>query len=270
MDALATTAHYLFDQEDAAPRELELVLGQVVACSRRHPHKEINQDTAALLPHPAGAVLAVADGMGGMTGGERAARVALETLGAHVAAAAPEPQALRSALLTGIEEANRAVLELGVGAGATLAVLLLREGSAQPVHVGDSMVLHVGQRGRVKSLTIPHSPTGYAVEAGLLTEEDAMHHAERHVVSNYLGFDGMRMEIGAQQPIAAHDTLLLASDGLADNLTLDEIVELLRKGPLLDAGRRLAALAAERMGAPAGDTPCKPDDLTFLLFRPSR
>jgi hypothetical protein len=36
----------------------------------------------------------------------------------------------------------------------------------------------------------------------------------------------------------------------------------------LEAGRRLAELALRRMESPEPSAPSKPDDLTFLLFRP--
>ena len=52
-----------------------------------------------------------------------------------------------------------------------------------------------------------------------------------------------------------------------DNLQPDEIAELIRKGPLLDAAVRLVELTAERMNSPVADHPSKPDDATFILFR---
>lgn len=265
-----TEAHLLLERDDTEPSRRDIAAGQVIAFSRRNPQKEVNEDGAAILPHPTGGVLVVADGMGGQSSGQRAARMTLTKLAKHVAAGLTETDRLRSDVVDAIEEANQAVLALGIGAGATLAAVILREGMAQPVHVGDSMVLHVGQRGRVKALTISHSPTGYAVESGLLAAADAMHHDERHVVSNFVGFDGMRIELGAALSVGPRDTLLVASDGLSDNLHLEEIIEIIRKGPLATAARNLAEVATKRMREPLPDQPCKPDDLTFLLFRPRR
>ena len=70
---------------------------------------------------------------------------------------------------------------------------------------------------------------------------------------------------------AGHDTVLLASDGLFDNLFIDEIVDSIRTGPLKDAADRLVERAGKRMsGNGAADQPCKPDDLTIVLFRRRR
>ena len=46
-----------------------------------------------------------------------------------------------------------------------------------------------------------------------------------------------------------------------------EIVETIRKGPLRCAADRLMGLATERMNQAQAMLPCKPDDLTFMLFR---
>ena len=101
----------------------------------------------------------------------------------------------------------------------------------------------------------------------MLDEQDAMHHDERHLISNVIGAPEMRIEIGPVIEMAVRDTLLLASDGLADNLHVNEIVESIRKGPLPKAARSLAEEALARMEDPQEGHPSKPDDLTFIVFR---
>jgi serine/threonine protein phosphatase PrpC len=136
-------------------------------------------------------------------------------------------------------------------------------------HVGDSAILVTGQRGKLKLQTIPHSPIGYAVEAGLMNEEDAIRHEARHVISNVIGLEQMRIEIGPVVEMARRDTLLLATDGLLDNLLPSEIVELVRSGPLEEAVSDLVEEAQRRMTSQLGAAPSKPDDLTVIAYRPS-
>ena len=91
------------------------------------------------------------------------------------------------------------------------------------------------------------------------------------MISNVIGSEQMHVEMGPPIRMAARDTLVLASDGLLDNLLPSEIVELVRTGPLDRAVGQLAAVAQERMNATAdaaGTTPSKPDDLTIIAFRP--
>ena len=193
----------------------------------RRQKRRPTKTSAALWPTgPGGGILAVADGLGGHAGGERASRLAVEAMQKHVqealAPAGEQPtRSLRGAILNGIEAANQSVRELGTGAATTLALVEIQDRTIRPYHVGDSVILLTGQRGKLKLQTIPHSPIGYAVEAGLMKEEDAIHHEERHVISNVIGSEQMRIEIGPPIEMAPRDTLLLASDGLLDNLLPD-------------------------------------------------
>ena len=125
----------------------------------------------------------------------------------------------------------------------------------------------VGQRGKIKSQTMAHSPTGFAVEAGFLDEREALHHEERHLVSNFIGTTDMRIDMGAEVKLKPRDTVLLASDGLTDNLHVHEIANMIRKGPLADAIDSISSLARRRMSMESKHQPSKPDDLSMILFR---
>jgi serine/threonine protein phosphatase PrpC len=139
-------------------------------------------------------------------------------------------------------------------------------GRIRSYHVGDSELMSVGQRGRIKLRVTPHSPTGFAVEAGLLDEDEAVEHDARHLLFNVIGAPDMRIEIGTPVKLGGYDTVLLSSDGLLDNLYLDEIVGIIRAGSLRRAADALVKLARDRM-AGTSEGPSKPDDLTVILYR---
>ena len=263
---------------------LEIAGGTAAVFSTRSPQKDSpNEDVAAVLPcSPRHGVFTVADGLGGHAGGERASKLAVDTVQQTIheriaLSADPDAEPLRPAILDGIEAANQAVLAIGTGAATTLSLVEIQGDVVRAYQVGDSAILLAGQRGKLKYQTIAHSPIGYAVEAGLLAEEDAIHHDQRHMISNVLGSTDMHVEMGPTIRMATRDTLVLASDGLLDNLLPNEIVELVRTGPLDRAVGQLAAVALERMNATcdvsgenSGPTPSKPDDLTIIAFRPGR
>jgi len=257
----------LLRQDLEHPVEFVLGSGTAVVFTRRAPDKTgPNEDAIALLPgEPGGAVIALADGAGGMAGGAEASNMAMGCLAARVAA--HEDSALRERILDGIEQASREIGALGIGAATTIAVAEIQGASVRPYHVGDSELMIVGQRGRLKLQTVSHSPVGYAVESGMLDPADALDHAERHLVSNLVGSADMRIEIGAPIELAPRDTLVLGSDGLFDNLHPGEIRDLVRAGPLPACAARLAAACLERMQHPQAGNPSKPDDLGFVLFR---
>lgn len=243
--------------------------GRAVVFSRRCPDKETpNEDAAALVATSSGsAVLAVADGFGGQPAGEQAARIALESLAESVTEALSDGGTLRTGILDGFERANEAINAMGVGAATTMVALEIDDGAVRPYHVGDSMALVVGQRGKTKLQTVSHSPVGYAVESGMLHEADALHHEDLHIVSNMLGSPEMRIEIGTFVRLRPWDTVLIASDGLFDNIPTQEVTDLIRTSPLPKVAKRLAAECDQRMRNPGEGQASKPDDLSFILFR---
>jgi len=222
----------ILDRDMSEPETHRLAGGHAAVFSARSPGRQTpNEDAAALLPiDPGSAVLAVADGLGGESAGEEAAALAVRCLADALEPSVRSRSLLRDAILNGFERANREVRRLPGAAATTLAVVEIQEDLVRPYHVGDSAILLMGQRGRIKLRTVSHSPVGFAVEAGLLDEADALQHDDRHLVSNVLGGPDMRIEVGSVLHLAARDTLLLASDGLADNLHTAEIVECVRKG----------------------------------------
>jgi serine/threonine protein phosphatase PrpC len=138
---------------------------------------------------------------------------------------------------------------------------------ARNYQIGDSEAMIVGQRGRIRLQTMAHSPTGFAVEAGFLDQREALLHEERHLVSNFMGTTDMRIDVGAETKLQAKDTILLASDGLTDNVHSHEITDLIRKGPLSSAVESMISLARRRMTVETMHQPSKPDDLSVILFR---
>jgi len=249
--------------------EVDVAGGQAIAYTCRSPYKDReNEDTVAILPYgPGAAVLVVADGAGGLPAGKRASMTAVNTLAESLQVAMDKTMLLRTAILNGIEAANDAVLGLANGSATTMTVMTLEGRLARSYQIGDSEAIVIGQRGLVKLQTTAHSPTGFAVEAGFLDEREALHHQDRHLVSNFIGTTEMGIDVGAAVDLDLKDTVLLASDGLMDNVHVDEIIEIVRKGRLSDALHAVVELAHQRMRNTEKGQPSKPDDLSLILFR---
>lgn len=243
--------------------------GTMVAFTSRAPDKSTdNEDRVAAIPYgPDAVVLIVADGAGGLPGGRRASQTAVDSLQASLNVAMSGTTLLRTAILDGIEAANDAVLALGNGSATTLTIVTVEGTVARSYQVGDSEAIVVGQRGRIRSQTLAHSPTGFAVEAGVLDQRAALHHEERHLVSNFIGTSDMRVDMGSGIRLNPRDTVLLASDGLTDNVHIHEITNLIRKGPMAVAVRSITGLARRRMTVETLHQPSKPDDISVILFR---
>jgi serine/threonine protein phosphatase PrpC len=260
----------LYSEQDLEESELHRIANGLAAVyTAKNPEKESsNQDAAAILPFSAkSGVLVIADGAGGLPAGARASEVAISCIQSSLRQAAKDDNDLRGAIINGIENANQELAERGTGAATTLAAVEIQDNTVRPYHVGDSQIMVMGQKGKIKLLTKSHSPVGYAVEAGVLDEEQAMHHEQRHLISNAIGSAEMYIEIGSVLKLAPRDTVVVASDGLFDNLHTEEIVEICRKGRLAEASRDLIARCRARMSESEEGKPSKPDDLSFILYR---
>lgn len=242
-------------------------VGSAVVFTARSPDKTtLNEDTAAIITVDQNtAVLLVADGVGGLPAGAQASAFIVDAIKTACRQAITEQIELRYALLSGIEAANTDIIALSNGSATTLAAVEIQGDSIRTYHVGDSMILLTGNRGKLIMETISHSPTGYAVESGILSENDAIHHETRHLVSNVVGSRDMHISMGMPVRMKKYDTLLLATDGLFDNVEKEMIINIIRKGPLTQCCQNLVKLAMERMTD--ANNPYKPDDLTFILFR---
>lgn len=269
----------LRDTDDDAARMPDIGAGPLAClCAAMPGRAGPNEDAVGVFPLPGGAVvLAVADGMGGGPSGARAAGAVVASLADALAtpAAADPPHdssappgghadTLRSVVITALEAANRTILGWGIGACTTVTAAIITPAGYRTVHAGDSAAVVTGQRGVVKHLTVAHSPVGFGQAAGMLNETDAMDHDERHVVSNVLGMDTLSLEVSSPRRFAAKDTLVIASDGLFDNLPLREVIELARRGPV---GRVADALRIRAQAVMAAGG--KPDDLGLIVFRPA-
>jgi serine/threonine protein phosphatase PrpC len=266
---LTDAAAIYVDTSLEEPRLHTLKRGTAAVYTHRGPHKETaNEDAVAVISTPDGAtVLAVADGLGGMPSGDLASALTIQSLAASVQNA--KNNSLREAILDGIELANRKILTLGTGAATTLAVVEVRDDILRTYHVGDAGVLITGQRGRRHLQTVPHSPTGYAVEAGVINETEALNHEQRNLVSNVVGSHDLRIEIGSLFRLSPRDTVVVASDGLFDNLLSEEIIEYVRCGRLSQAAYALVLESKSRMeGHNSENVGGYPDDISFILYRP--
>ena len=72
-------------------------------------------------------------------------------------------------------------------------------------------------------------------------------------MSNFIGKSDMRVDMGSGTRLNLRDSVLLASDGLTDNVHIHEISDLIRKGPMAVAVRFITGIcnAAYDGGDPA-------------------
>jgi protein phosphatase len=207
--------------------------------------RENNEDAVA----PGDHLAAVADGMGGLPGGEVASATALALVqAAFTGRSLDELEAAVRAANRAIWDQAGATSELE-GMGTTIcAAGLTGDGSLAVVHVGDSRA-YVLRDDSLTLLTHDHSVTAELVRRGELSEQEASDHPHRGVLTRALGI-GPDVELDSAAHAAAEgDRLLVCSDGLFNEVSDDEIASLLAANENVQAtADALVGLALARGG----------------------
>ena len=213
--------------------------------------RTVNQDMPLERPN----LYAVADGMGGHVGGEVAARVAVETL-----ERAFEHSPTIDGLLGAFTEANNAVWQESLlnadlrGMGTTLTAMALVGGTGGKdvlalANVGDSRA-YVFSDGELSQVTADHSLAEERMRHGEMTEEEAAVHPQRHILTRALGVSSDVQADMWELELRSGDRVLLCSDGLTNEVSTEEMAEILREVDDPDeAARRLVDAANEHGGA---------------------
>ncbi len=189
--------------------------------------RSVNQDLAM----ETSTLFAVADGMGGHAGGEVASQLAVETL-----ALAFSRQPTGSGLSEAVSEANTAVWQhsqanpelRGMGTTMTALSLVNEDGrdTLALVNVGDSRSYRFHD-GKISQITTDHSLAEEMVRTGDLTSDEAATHPHRHILTRALGVaTDVAVDLWRINPVRG-DRYLLCSDGLTNELTPEQIAEVL-------------------------------------------
>lgn len=204
--------------------------------------REGNEDRWLVRRYGSTVLLAVADGVGGSSGGEIASGVTVETLAASFAAPRSKESA-RTALAGAIQRANEAVLrrsaELGhPQAASTLVAVAIRGRDACIANLGDSRAYLI-RHGAARQLTTDHS--GGSASS----------------ITRFLGdARGVQPDIFVET-LRPGDRLVLCSDGLTRTVSDDEIAARATGTDPARAADELVALANERGGQ---------DNVTVIIY----
>jgi PPM family protein phosphatase len=222
--------------------------------------RSVNQDRYLIV---ANRMFVVADGMGGHRGGEVAAQMTVESLGARTGSIHST-----SDLVTCLEKTNQAVLDRsnddpelrGMGTTVT-AVALFKPEAKNPVvsiiNVGDSRTYRM-RAGELEQLTEDHSVVAELMRTGRLSPEEARGHRQRSVLTRAIGVEPELETDTLEVLVNRDDRFLLCSDGLYTEVTDLKIAAVLRQlGDPADAARELVRLALQNGGR---------DNVTVLII----
>ena len=193
----------------------------------------------------------VADGMGGHANGALASQTAVsgfkalqfpENFDDAITEIADRMHAVNSRLAQMIQSNDTGQM------GTTAVALLIKEERFAVIWVGDSRA-YIYRRGGLFQLSVDHTHVQELVDAGILSQAEAIDHPMGHVLTRALGVQEEVQVDVVQDTIELGDRLIICSDGLSGPVTDDEIRMIVARGDSETAVSELIA-AAHRGGAP--------------------
>ena len=206
-------------------------------------------------------LIVVADGLGGLGGGDLASRTAVETLAAHIGETigcyynldVDKEHEFLAQLQDAVERSHQQVVErhapaAGPGPATTLTMVALIWPRAYVVHVGDSRAYYL-RAGRLRQLTRDQTAYEELVDQGIIAEEEgeggALKRRFKNVLTSALGAE-ITPSTGLID-LQAGDVLLLCTDGLTKHVPDGDIAGILGEGRSAEQScRRLVDLTLER------------------------
>ena len=227
--------------------------------------RDHNED--AFLANEQVGLFLVADGMGGLSKGDMASKIAVETIQHFVTESRLEDitwpikplkeySLEENRLLAAISLANWNIYNEALkdpvnrGMGTTLAGFLLDGDQLVIANIGDSRIYRISKN-RIQQITDDHSLVMEEVRKGNMTPEEARIHPHKHVINRALGItDSTQADICTRTPVA-EELYLVCSDGLSDMITDQEILSIVQRTAeksLQEAGEALVETAKKHGG----------------------
>ena len=230
--------------------------------------RKSQQDSVCFDADAEHAVSVLCDGMGGLSGGERASALAAEGVAKYLMSSTAEdvPTEMGRVAL----RLNEQVKELRddqnrkIEAGTTLTVVFIRSGVLYWCNVGDSHI-YLYRNGTIEQLNVDHNlgvHLDQMVREGTISPEEAQHHPQRAALTSYLGISELSLIGGNRKPLALQpgDVLVQCSDGLYRCLSDAEIAQILSGSTDMSAAAQALVEAALRV-------PGSHDNTTVVLTK---
>lgn len=217
------------------------------------PVRENNQDSFSYGETNGFLWAVVCDGMGGVSGGQVASEICVNTVSQRLERDLRKKMnysSVKNVLASSLQAANAEILKKAEqdglnGMGTTVVIAVISDGIAILAHVGDSRIYKLCS-GEAECLTRDHSIVQVLIDSGKLTPELAKTHPDRNIITRAVGVGGY-LEIETDvTDYSDGDILLLCTDGLTGSVESADIVNEVANGEFSEAAQRLVELALNK------------------------
>lgn len=227
-----------------AANEDQFLIADLNKAMRIHQTSLSLDDNETLFGTSQGILLLVADGMGGHTAGDKASRLAVETLTSSLLNSVPwffsgsaeGDEDLKESLENALHRCEERLKTEAThhpqsnGMGTTLTAAYINWPRATLIHAGDSRC-YLFRDQKLTQITKDHTVAQQLSEGGKFRSEDLEHSRWAHMLWNSIGTGASAVKPEVHQfNLKLGDALLLCTDGLVRHIGNPEIAELLNLG----------------------------------------
>lgn len=201
----------------------------------------------------------IADGMGGVNGGEVASTSAIEVIRAYIDENVGnidfDEYMIEDMIYRAILSANKFIYNKALnekqykGMGTTVILAVLYRNRVYIGHVGDSRIYRI-RKNIIRQLTKDHSYVQALLEQGSITKEEAENHQQKNVLLKAVGCERKLEPDVMVKGFIKDDILLMCTDGLTNMISVDEIYDTVVSGKndLMSTCKKLVRKANESGG----------------------
>lgn len=186
-----------------------------------------------------GALLVVADGMGGMNAGEVASRLVIDGIKRKFSnipdSILTDESEIQQFISNAIIESDESIKlyakdhREAEGLGSTIVLLWVLNGKAYCGWCGDSRIYRYNPNNELVRLSHDHSYVQSLVDEGKITEDEAFDHPDGNIITKALGDNGSKADPELRTyDVYQRDVFILCSDGLCGLLTDAEIYDVIQ------------------------------------------
>lgn len=197
--------------------------------------RKINEDAYSNISIENYDFFIVADGMGGHSDGELASCLASTSFIDYIKKSnIKDFDDIVSLQTKAIDYANKSVCKLAgekkekMGTTVVCVCVDYKNKKAHISHIGDSRV-YIYRNGKLSQLTKDHSLLNDLIDSGALNEQEANDFVNKSAITRAVGISPNTVADTQSIDINTDDLILMATDGLTNELDQDEIIDIIEK-----------------------------------------